>query len=96
MACACLGCTNKRSYYLWLRDTVEESGMKIPGSLQFDPWSVSNTKLDSAINRMLKLYRKAIVQMYDVDSTYTDDSRFQEILDRQVFEMLNKTSESVD
>lgn len=65
MACACLGCTNKRSYYLWLKDTVEESGMKVPGSLQFDPFAVSNTRLDSAINRMLKLYRLAIRIKYD-------------------------------
>lgn len=71
MVCACTGCTNKRHYYLWLLDTVEESGMKIPGSLQFDPWAVSNTKLDSAINRMLKLYRIAIVKIYDDKSATT-------------------------
>lgn len=71
MICACTGCTNKRSYYSWLMDTVEESGMKIPGSLQFDPWAVSNSKLDSAINRLLKLYRKAIVIKYDVPPVQT-------------------------
>lgn len=64
MACACLGCINKRNYYLWLKDTVEEFGTKVPRSLQFDPWTASNSKLDSAINRMLKLYKLAFVSHY--------------------------------
>lgn len=75
MACACQGCTNKREYYLWLKDTVEEFEIKLPKSLQFDPYAVSNVIVDRAITRLLKLYQMGILRSWKASGLVASESQ---------------------